>query len=1107
MKRSAPPPHSIGTLRLDLALAGAAGQGLEHGRALQRHLMSFCERELDAALTPVLDDVAPGDHLVHIRKIELDLGALTLARFETEFADRLRQALRGHLWRLGLPRRGAAGAPAPAPWTPGAAAPDRSAGSADASDLLDSLSAMLRGAGGRQPALRDWDRLLHDLARRAPAALAALLRRELRDEHARRRLLRGVTAPARQRLWRWLAAPAAVARLHAALRAALAHGAQSGPLLELRQHEAALAQWLAQPSRSATTVFVQGSLQALAHACRRPYAAMLRTAELGSGGEGELASILSRLGRAQAVPRAAPAGESAPAQRLRNWLLHGVWSEPTDASLPEWLALLPEALLLQGLREAGPNAAARLARQPSEWRRPMMRLLAGPAATDLTALHQRLAGIAAGLDAEAGVVARIAEHALLESLLDGGQDGSALHAAVAEALALQLPRDYDEVLAALDAHAASARAGAAATDAVANATGTDGAAGAVRLTRSRRRAAPSWRPPATRSRSLARPARLDGETRTTPPGLAAERAQLLHWLGTGQWPWWADEQSGPAMLLRRQLASGAGGADALRAGFAQLADPGGAVRRMVRYLPPAMLEALLLQLAPALGGFTITWLKAGAMLASAPDCSLNQRRRSAATHVQVALGVVLRASGAGLSAAGFVDEAARRCAAQLGMPLQHYREVLHAAAARAAQRQARYTVLVELLHARGGTAPAPQPAKEPAQPGDPAPAPQPAKEPAQLGDTAPAPAEQALTRLLRHGIGLAAHELAALYGVGDALARAPASTALRRRWRRLLSAAAVSPLERARLSSLPPAVLTRLLPLLLPAPQLGEIQALLAALATALAPALRRRADRVVWDTLFDQWHRQRAQRWSMARFLVALAQRLHSQLGVQPVRLLNGLTATLRLGHGAHVEHTRRSVAAAVQELVAVTLPARARAPRAAREHQPAPQQGAHLPVGNAGLVLLHSFLSPYFSMLGLLAGGDFVDVGARSRAVYLLQFLASGNHDAPEHELALNKLLCGMPFSESPVFVDPPDENAIRLGLDLLHMVTQRWDKLNNTSVAGLQETFLMREGRLVIEEGKTTLHVPCKTVDILKQSFPWQHSIIMLPWLSTPLFVNWS
>jgi hypothetical protein len=526
--------------------------------------------------------------------------------------------------------------------------------------------------------------------------------------------------------------------------------------------------------------------------------------------------------------------------------------------------------------------------------------------------------------------------------------------------------------------------------------------------------------------------------------------------------------------------------------LAQLPDAPASAQRLARHVRQASLEALVLALQPGLGGLIVTWSKVGAMLATSPSWTSGRRSRSAEVHWRVALDILL-AAPAGLSAARFVADASHACAALLGMPEERYRAALRTTAAQAAPLHARYGVLLDLVgaaHASPDAVPDHDDAPAVARAG---------------ARTSP---ESIVTRLLCYGAAPAAAELAAVQRAAYALTAAPAPTASRRRWRRLLANASASPLERARLSRLPPALLEHLLPVLLPASQSAEVMALLAALFRTLPSDQRRRAGRVIWDTLFDQCHRQRAQRWSSARFLVALVQRLRSQFGWQQARLLYGWSAALPAAGGAHVAGARRSLSIAVREAVVAGVAA---ASRSGARSRAAPfesaSSGAPLHVGNAGLVLLHPFLHRYFGMLGLVADGDFIDEHARSRAVHLLQFLASGDHAAPEHGLSLNKFLCGMPLTASPLFVDAPDERAVMLGLDLLGMVCRNWPKLEHTSAAGLRETFLMRAGTLTIHGGKATLNVPKKTVDILKKGYPWPHAVVKLPWTPTPLYVNWS
>lgn len=179
-------------------------------------------------------------------------------------------------------------------------------------------------------------------------------------------------------------------------------------------------------------------------------------------------------------------------------------------------------------------------------------------------------------------------------------------------------------------------------------------------------------------------------------------------------------------------------------------------------------------------------------------------------------------------------------------------------------------------------------------------------------------------------------------------------------------------------------------------------------------------------------------------------------------------------------------------------------------RPQLPAPSPAAD-PHGtylvNAGLVLVWPFLTALFERLGYVAERQFLGIGQATRAAYLLQFLATGEDQPPEHLLALNKVLCGvgrtLPLRrELPL---TPDEKAT--GESLLQAVIARWGTvLKNTSLAGLRETFLQRPGKLVWADDRITLTVETKTLDILLDRRPWPIALIKLPWMPLPLYVTW-
>uniref|UniRef100_UPI0035938511 contractile injection system tape measure protein n=1 Tax=Pricia sp. TaxID=2268138 RepID=UPI0035938511 len=159
-----------------------------------------------------------------------------------------------------------------------------------------------------------------------------------------------------------------------------------------------------------------------------------------------------------------------------------------------------------------------------------------------------------------------------------------------------------------------------------------------------------------------------------------------------------------------------------------------------------------------------------------------------------------------------------------------------------------------------------------------------------------------------------------------------------------------------------------------------------------------------------------------------------------------------------------------------------------------------------NAGVALLHPFLSSFFRKLKLVDVVEFKNFKSQSKAVLLIHFLATGEEKPKEYETLLPKLLCGMP-------VNLPLDHTLKLTKkekkeadQLLQAAIDHWGALGNTSPDGLREGFLMRDGKL--ENGPTgwKLYVEQKAQDILLDKLPWNLSMIKLPWMKEILWVEW-
>lgn len=161
---------------------------------------------------------------------------------------------------------------------------------------------------------------------------------------------------------------------------------------------------------------------------------------------------------------------------------------------------------------------------------------------------------------------------------------------------------------------------------------------------------------------------------------------------------------------------------------------------------------------------------------------------------------------------------------------------------------------------------------------------------------------------------------------------------------------------------------------------------------------------------------------------------------------------------------------------------------------------------VANAGMVLAWPFLSRAWDTLGLTHEGKFIDEAAAQRAAWLLQFAVDEQVVAPEYQLTLNKLLCGigLPTPIMPEF-DIRDQER-ELIEELLVVIISHWKTLGNTSIRGLRETFLQRPGSLSRQENGWHLQVPKQTFDMLLEKLPWSIATIRLPWMEDILWVQW-
>lgn len=167
----------------------------------------------------------------------------------------------------------------------------------------------------------------------------------------------------------------------------------------------------------------------------------------------------------------------------------------------------------------------------------------------------------------------------------------------------------------------------------------------------------------------------------------------------------------------------------------------------------------------------------------------------------------------------------------------------------------------------------------------------------------------------------------------------------------------------------------------------------------------------------------------------------------------------------------------------------------------------GVRTYIRNAGLVLLSPYFPRLFSMLHLLDGArKLSDPESQVKAIFYMQYLVTAEKEVPEYELFLNKLMSGYPLEQSfsPFFDFGEAEKQILLSL--LNSIKCNWNQMKNTSIEGLRNSFLLREGVLEEKEDQWVLTVESRAYDLLLDTLPWSYSPVKFAWMNKPIYVKW-
>jgi hypothetical protein len=628
-----------------------------------------------------------------------------------------------------------------------------------------------------------------------------------------------------------------------------------------------------------------------------------------------------------------------------------------------------------------------------------------------------------------------------------------------------------------------------------------------------------------------------------------ELQMLAYFLRTGDVPWWGHpllslstgrfqsllkNQAGPVLQMLRSLAVAPRGID-----------------RIMRSLPRPDLAAIILKSVPGYGGVLILYIAAGAELAEDRGLSAVQGSRVPGLHWRETLLFVLDRDPSSLPSDA-LRTLCGRVAQQLGLETSHYLKKLSHIVSRHAAAESGYAALAEMLSrmqtpassigenesgnnresdkkAQRLDSSTPNAGEEAAGPITCDEGNLPISgcenvEKTELAEELAFPNETALTgqleHLLRYGVLPPAMSKESLPRFMSGLAQAFITQP--EKFRKQMQRAADYSMERKRIAWLfSPQALQHLWPMLLPSDHKQAVLCLDALSTAAISCSTGSVSESLQMACVEELLHvagRAEKSRWKIADFVRRAIRRLQKDHSLRPGEVFGHLRKKFasrpsdvlgKLGPALDRVERETALMPITRRLGKPTPPALASRRIPGAEKAPAPlPAGEPFYVGNAGVILLWPFLSRYFQTLGLLEQNSFRSEEQQSRAIHLVQYLATGKLEAPEHELLLNKLLCGARPEEPLHPVTAVTEAEEDLARQLLNSVIRTWEKIRNTSINGLRQSFLVREGQLLRRDSDDSwmLTVSTLSYDMLLDSLPWRLSLVRQPWMQTTLHVKW-
>jgi len=156
------------------------------------------------------------------------------------------------------------------------------------------------------------------------------------------------------------------------------------------------------------------------------------------------------------------------------------------------------------------------------------------------------------------------------------------------------------------------------------------------------------------------------------------------------------------------------------------------------------------------------------------------------------------------------------------------------------------------------------------------------------------------------------------------------------------------------------------------------------------------------------------------------------------------------------------------------------------------------------AGIILIHPFIKELFKRMGVLTENK--EIKNTNKAAVILHYIATGNEEAMDIEMSLEKIILGIPQAEILTKPQKLTEKEKQQCDELLVAVIQHWKIYKSKAITTLRAMFIQRYATIEKTETKIKIEVEKQAQDILLDKLPWGIEMIKLPWLKQIIYTKW-